>query len=131
MYKKTMTYEDYNGIERTEDFYFNLNKAEIAEMELTKDGGFANYIQKIVAAKKQSEIVRLFKRLLLMSFGEKSDDGRRFIKSRELSREFEESAAFPEFYMLLATDEKEATAFVNGITPDVEGKGTIPFPSNG
>lgn len=117
MYKKTITYTDYNGNERTEDFYFNLTKAEIADMQFSTEGGLGEYIQKIVAAKSTVEISKLFKDLIFRSYGEKSPDGRRFIKSAELSEEFSQTEAYSEFYIMLASDEKEAAAFFNGIIP--------------
>ena len=119
MLKKTMTYTDYNGVERTEDFYFNLSKAEIAEMELSTNGGYENYINKIVASKDNGTIVAVFKELILKSYGERSDDGRRFIKSPELSDAFSQTEAYSDLFMELATDADKATAFVNGIMPKI------------
>lgn len=119
MYKKTITYTDYNGVERTEDFYFNFSKAEIAEMELTYDGGYASYLETIIKSKDQSQIISVFKDLLLKAYGEKSPDGRRFIKSKELSENFSQTEAYSNYFMELATDEAEATRFFNGITPAV------------
>ncbi len=117
MIKKTLTYKDYNDVERTEDFYFNLSKAEIAEMQLETEGGLGEYIQKIVDAKSQVEIVKLFKKLLLKSYGVKSPDGRRFIKSEALSEEFTQTEAYSILFMELATNSEAASAFVNGILP--------------
>ena len=88
MLKKTVTYTDYNGVERTEDFYFNLSKAEVTEMELSVDGGLAQMLENIVNSKDNKEIVRMFKELVLKAYGEKSPDGRRFIKNKELSDAF-------------------------------------------
>ena len=117
MLKKTITYTDYNGIERTENFYFNLSKAEIMEMEMSTAGGMAETIQKIVDAKDAPAIIRVFKDLVLKSYGVKSDDGRRFIKSKELSDEFSQTEAYSQIFMELATDADEAAKFVNGIIP--------------
>lgn len=117
MLKKTMTYTDYNGVERTEDFYFNLTKAEIMEMELSTSGGLAEYIQAIVNAKDAPAIIKVFKELVLKAYGQKSADGRRFIKKAELTEEFEQTEAYSELFMTLATDADEASKFVNGIMP--------------
>ena len=86
MLKKTINYTDYNGMERKEDFYFNLNKAEVAEMELSTEGGLAEMIQKIVSSKDTPSIVKIFKDLILKAYGEKTPDGKRFVKSKELGR---------------------------------------------
>lgn len=117
MIKKTITYTDYNGVERTEDHYFNLTKAEIMEMELSTTGGLAEMIQKITAAQDAPAIIKLFKDLVLKSYGEKSPDGRRFIKSKEISDAFAQTEAYSQLFMELATDADAASKFVNGIMP--------------
>ncbi len=125
MLKKTITYTDYNGVERTEDFMFNLTKAEILEMQLTKDGGMDAAIKKIVDAKDAPEIMKVFKDLILKAYGIVSDDGRRFIKSKEISDSFAQTEAFSMLFMELATDTDAASAFVNGIVPAADTKPAI------
>lgn len=120
MLKKTITYTDYNDVERTEDFYFNLTKAEIMEMEMSTSGGLGEMINKIVAAQDAPSIIKIFKDLVLKAYGQKSPDGRRFIKSEELRREFEQTEAYSQLFMELATNADEASAFVNGIIPKVD-----------
>lgn len=117
MLTRTITYTDYNGVEKTEKFYFNLSKAELMEMEMTTNGGFAESIQKIVDAKDTPSIVRVFKDLILKAYGEKSLDGKRFIKSEELSTAFSQTEAYSILFMELATDADEAAKFINGIVP--------------
>lgn len=117
MLKKTITYTDYNGSELTEDFWFNLSKAEILEMEMTTPGGFSEMIQRIIAAQNAPELIKIFKELILKSYGEKSPDGKRFIKSPEISEAFSQTEAFSNLFMELATDAEAAAAFVNGIIP--------------
>ena len=117
MLKKTITYVDYNGIERTEDHYFNLNKAEIMELELSTTGGLAEMIKKIVAAQDAPAIIKVFKDLILKAYGEKSADGKRFIKSPELSIAFSQTEAYSQLFMELATNADEAAKFINGIVP--------------
>ena len=117
MIKKTITYIDYNGEERKEDFYFNLSKAELMEMELSVNGGFAEMIQKIVDAKDTPSIMKIFKDLILKAYGEKSSDGKRIVKSEEISNAFAQTEAFSDLFMELATDADAASAFVNGIIP--------------
>lgn len=117
MLKKTMEYTDYNGVTRKETFYFNLTKAEIMEMEMSTDGGFAEMIQRVVDAKDAPTIVKIFKELILKAYGEKSDDGKRLIKSEELSTAFSQTEAYSDLFMELSTDANAAAAFVNGIIP--------------
>lgn len=117
MIKKTVTYTDYNDVERTENFYFNLSKAEVMEMEMSTAGGMAESIQKIIDAKDTPAIIRVFKDLVLKAYGVKSDDGRRFIKSKELSDEFVQTEAYSQIFMELATDADAAAKFINGIVP--------------
>jgi len=117
MLKRKMTYTDYNGNERTEDFYFNLSKAELTEMQLSEAGGMTAFIQKIVDTQDNKKIVELFKELILKAYGEKSLDGKRFIKNKELSDAFAQTEAYSDLFMELATDSKAAAEFVNGIIP--------------
>lgn len=117
MLKKTITYTDYNQVERTEDFYFNLTKAEVMEMEMSTSGGMAEMIQRIVTEKDAPAIIKIFKDLVLKAYGQKSPDGKRFIKSDELSTAFAQTEAYSNLFMELATNADEAAKFVNGIIP--------------
>lgn len=119
MLKKTITYIDYDGNERTEDFYFNLTKAECAEMELSADGGLSKMMEKIVAEKDNKRIIEIFKSIVLKAYGEKSPDGRRFVKSDELRDAFMQTEAYSDLFMELATNADAAAAFVNGIVPTI------------
>lgn len=130
MIKKTITYTDYNGMTRTEDFYFHLSEAEIAEMELTINGGFSEMIQKIVAANDTPSIIKTFKDIILKAYGEKSADGRRFVKSEELRTAFSQTEAYSQLFMELATDEEAASAFVKGVVPKPKNNHEIPAPNN-
>ena len=117
MLKKTITYTDYNGVERTENFYFNLTKAELMEMEMGTTGGFTEMIKSIVDAKDAPAIIKIFKDLVLKAYGIKSADGQRFIKSDEIAAEFAQTEAYSMLFMELATDADAASKFVNGIVP--------------
>lgn len=117
MIKETIKYTDYNGNELVEDFYFNLSKSEIAEMELSYPNGLANHITKITQSNNGAEIIKLFKNLILSSYGRKSDDGKRFIKNVEESNAFSQTEAYSELFMKLATNADAAAEFVNGIIP--------------
>ena len=118
MLKKTITYIDYNGVERTGDFYFNLSKAELMEMEMSISGGLTEMIEKIVANKDAPAIIKIFKELVLKAYGEKSADGKRFEKKNgALAEAFAETEAYSQIFMELATDADKAAEFVNGIMP--------------
>lgn len=117
MIKKTVTYDDYNDFSRTEDFYFNLTKAEVMEMQLSTVGGLDTMLKKLVATNDMPSIIKVFKELVLKAYGEKSPDGRRFIKNDELRAEFEQTEAYSIIFMELATDDKAAAEFINGIVP--------------
>ena len=117
MLKKTISYTDYNGVERKEDFYFNLSKAEIMEMQLSTTGGLTEMIKRIVATQDQPALVKIFKELILKAYGEKSPDGKRFIKNAALSEAFEQTEAYSILFMELATNDEAAAKFINGIVP--------------
>lgn len=124
MLKKTITYKDYNDVERTEDFYFNLNKAELMEMEMSTTGGLAEMIQTIVQTQDAPAIIKVFKDLVLKAYGEKSADGKRFMKVNDagvpLSVAFSQTEAYSQLFMELATDADKASEFVNSIVPKMD-----------
>lgn len=117
MIKKTITYNDLNGNERTESFYFHFYESEILEMEMSVDGGFAERIQKIIDAKDQPSLIRVIKKFVLDAYGVKSDDGKRFIKNDEERDKFVQSPAYSKIFMELVLDDKVAAEFVNGVVP--------------
>ena len=117
MIKLTRTYMDFNDVERTEDFYFHMTKAEVMEMEMSTSGGMAEMIQRIVAAQDIPAIIKVFKELVLKAYGQKSPDGKRFIKTAEQTEEFAQTNAYSDIFMELATDADKAAEFVNGIMP--------------
>ncbi len=117
MIKWPITYTDYNGEQHVEDFYFNLNKAEIMELNLSANGAYGDYLKRIVDQRDGKAMVGEFKMLILKSYGEKTDDGRHFIKSDERTQLFEQSEAYSELFMQLCTDPEACAKFVNGIFP--------------
>lgn len=117
MLKRSITYEDFNGEKTTEVFYFNLNKSELIELESTYKAGLGETLQRIIEANDNAAIVKEFKRLILASYGVKSEDGKRFIKTDQLREEFTQTAAYDALFMELATDENAATIFIAGIMP--------------
>lgn len=132
MLKLTRTYNDYNGMSRTEDFYFNLTQAEVTEMELSVDGGLVERINRIVAAQDGKQIIAVFKDIILRAYGEKSADGKRFIKNQELRDAFAQTEAYSDLFMELATNAEAAAKFINGVIP--QGKkaqaSSSPAPQN-
>ena len=124
MLKKTMTYTDYSGETRTEDFYFNLTKAEVMELEMSISGGLTEMIKRITDAQDSAEIIKTFKKLVLMAYGEKSPDGKYFLKEdkdgRRLADGFKQTEAYSDLFMELATDADAAAKFFNAIIPSAE-----------
>ncbi|GHU55246.1 hypothetical protein FACS1894132_11060 [Clostridia bacterium] len=117
MLKKTITYTDFDGNERTEDFYFNLSKAEVTELQYGTTGGIDQFLRKIVTEQDTKNIIKAFKEILLLAYGEKSPDGRRFVKSKEISDGFSQTEAYSDLFMELASNAEVASEFINGIIP--------------
>lgn len=117
MLKEDIIYEDFNGEQQTKTFYFNLSKAELAEMQLTKKGGLAAYLEEIIDTEQPEEILRIFKKLILQAVGQKSSDGQSFVKSDEIRTNFENHAAYSALYMKLIQDENAAVNFFKGVIP--------------
>lgn len=131
MYKKTIAFTDYNGIDREEDFYFNLNESEVTKLELRVPGGLTSMMQRIVKKMDAQQIIDTFEDLIRQSYGEKSPDGREFIKKPELVERFMQTEAYNKLFMELCTDSKAAAEFFNNIVPqkmnaDVNGKNVNP-----
>ena len=117
MLKKNIKYTDYNGVARNEDFYFNLTKAELMEMELGTTGGMTEFINKIISTQDTPTLMKLFKDFIMKSYGVKSADGKRFIKSEAISTEFVQTEAYSVLFMELLTNADKANEFMNGIIP--------------
>lgn len=117
MVKKTITYTDYNGETREEDFYFNLTKPELVELELGEDGGLRAYLEKIVKSKDARNVLAMFKNIIGLAYGIKSPDGRRFLKSKDISEAFFQSEAYVALYMELLENPDVAAAFIQSMLP--------------
>ena len=125
MIRWPITYTDFDDNERTEDFYFNLSKSELMEMDFSQTGGMENMIRSIVEAQDTKGIIEVFKAIILKSYGEKSLDGKQFVKLRngqKLAEEFQQTAAYDALFMELATDDKKAADFINGVIPKALAK---------
>jgi len=115
--KKTITYKDFDGDEVSEDHFFHLSKAELIELEMSHQGGLSAALQKIVAAEDGASIIREFKKIILMAYGKRSDDGKRFVKTQALRDEFESTEAYSALFVELVTNTDSAIEFVNGVIP--------------
>lgn len=117
MLKKTITFEDLDGNPVTEDFYFNLSKPELAELELSMTGGFSEYLQTLIKSENGGEIIKTFKEILRVSIGRRSEDNKRFVKTPQIADEFFESDAYSVLFMQLISDADMATSFIEGVLP--------------
>lgn len=114
----TETYTDFNGTQRTEDFLFHFNQAELMEMEMSEEGGFSARVQRIINCNSQPELIKVIKKFVLDAYGVKSPDGRRFMKNDELRRSFEECPTYSKIFMRLVTDSNAAADWINKVVPD-------------
>lgn len=120
MIKWPITYVDFEGNEQTEEYRFHLSKSELMEMNFSQSGGMEKMLQRIINTKDTQKIIEVFKDIILRSYGELSDDGKRFIKVKDghkLADDFAQTQAYDELFMLLATDDQKAAEFINGIIP--------------
>lgn len=118
MLKKTIKYTDFNGQPQSEDYYFNFTKAELVEMGLSENGGLDAFIEKVINERDQKEIIRLFKDIVLKAYGEKSTDGKYFVKNDAVRERFSQTEAYSELFMELAFDSKAASDFINALIPN-------------
>lgn len=119
MRKEIITFVDYNGVERTEAFYFNLSKAELTEFNLSVDGGVEPLIREIISTKDIPKLAECFKKIITLSYGKKDVDGRNFRKSKEILDDFLSTEAYSELYMRLISNTDDAIAFINGVVPEI------------
>lgn len=126
MHKETITYNDLNGVQRTEDFYFDLSKPEIVKMQASAKGGYDVQLRSIAADMNGAKIMEFFENFITKSYGEKSEDGRRFMKSEEISRSFMETPAYEVLFEKLVTNDKYAADFVNAV---MRSKGNAAAPA--
>lgn len=126
MHKETITYNDLNGVQRTEDFYFDLSKPEIVKMQASAKGGYDVELRSIAAELNGAKIMEFFENFITKSYGEKSEDGRRFMKSEEISRSFMETPAYEVLFEKLVTNDKYAADFVNAV---MRSKGNAAAPA--
>lgn len=117
MVKETVTFEDFNGVTRTQDYYFNMMESELIELQYSVQGGLASMLEAIIAAKNEPEIVKVFKKILLMSYGRKTPDGLGFEKSEELSRQFACTPAYSKIFTRMCQDENAMAEFINKLIP--------------
>lgn len=117
MFKKTVSYTDYNGVERTESYHFHFSEAEILDMEMSVEGGFAERIQTIIDANDKTSLMKVIKKFVIDAYGVKSEDGKRFIKNDEVKTAFLESPAYSKIWMELVTNDQVAADFINNVVP--------------
>lgn len=117
MLKKTIKYVDYNDEEREEDFYFNLTKAELTQMQLSEKGGLDVVLDRMLQTRDEPSMIKMFKEIIDLSYGVKSTDGRRFIKNQEVLDDFRQTEAYSVLFMELATNSEAAAEFINGVVP--------------
>lgn len=117
MLKRTIKYEDFDGKEQEEMFYFNISKPELIALEVDHPKGFGAWMEEVMKAKDNKTLMEQFKRIVLLAYGEKSDDGRNFVKNDELKAKFESSAAYISLFTELAMDDNAAAEFLLGVLP--------------
>lgn len=130
MHKETITYNDLNGVQRTEDFYFDLSKPEIVKMQASAKGGYDVQLRSIAADLNGAKIMEFFENFISKSYGEKSEDGRRFMKSEEISRSFMETPAYEVLFEKLVTNDKYAADFVNTVMRSKGNAAVAPVATN-
>lgn len=122
MLKKTITYTDYDGMARTEDFWFNLSKTELTKLDAELPGGVLGVLRKIIDKKDRKALVDFIETLILRSYGEKTLDGKRFVKTIDMAEEFMQTPAYDELFMSILSDTDSQTSFINGVIPQSMAK---------
>lgn len=136
MLKREIKYEDFNGEQASDIFYFNISKPEVLELQVEYEGGLSKFLESIIETKDSKELIKKFKEIVLLAYGQKTEDGKRFIKSDKLREEFSQTAAYQSLFMELASNEGAAVLFIQGVLPkdmaeqqDQDKPTTLPQPS--
>lgn len=117
MLKRKIKYTDFDDVEQEEEFYFNISKPELIELEVEHPRGFSAWMEEVMKAKDNKTLMEQFKRIILLAYGEKTPDGKNFVKNQELKDKFQSSAAYISLYTELATDDSAAADFLLGVLP--------------
>jgi hypothetical protein len=117
MHARTMTYTNFDDEEVTEVFHFNMSKSDIIRLEAEKKGGFSEYLKEMVKTEDTPTLLAQFERILLMSFGIKSPDGKHFDKSEEISARFKNHAAYDKLFWEIFNDQDKLAEFLIEIAP--------------
>lgn len=125
MYVKPITYTDYDGVQHTEKFYFNISKAELIEMDASEAGGLTKRLTEMVDSNETADIFKRVKSIILKAYGKKSADGKRFVKSPEMSQEFEQTEAYSELIMEFMQNPKSFEEFLKGTFPKTDGSAPV------
>lgn len=119
MFKHTVKYVDFDGNNREEDLYFHLSPAEMTQFEYSVKGGMRNLLEKAIKDQDGPTLMQFFVRIVEMAYGRKTNDGRRFEKSREIYDDFAQTNAYNALFMELVTDENFTKKFVDAVFPDM------------
>ena len=117
MLKRPITYTDFDGNEITEDFYFNLSASDIVNLDAKYEGGLEGAIKRIAAAEDKTAMIMEMEKVILASYGERSEDGKRFRKSDELSSDFRYHAAYDVLFFEIISDENKMVEFITQVIP--------------
>lgn len=121
MLRKTITYVDFNDEKRTEDFYFNLTKTELAELDIDAGGNLVNMLTRMARNQDGVGMAKFLKEMIVRSYGEKSDDGKYFEKGDGFAngKRFTQTAAFDVLFTEILTDPsgEAIQSFLYGIIP--------------
>lgn len=117
MIKKRIKYEDFDGVEREEDFYFNLTKTELVKWNYSESGGLEEAVKKIIDTKDAKELLKIYDKIITMSYGVKSPDGKKFVKSEEITNDFKDTNAYDVMFIEYLSHPESFNTFIDGIMP--------------
>lgn len=119
MFATTVNYTDFDGHERKETLYFNITEQQMRDLYQDDPDFSEKALTNAMETRDNNEFLRIMKKLILASYGEKSEDGKVHKKNKEIRENFECSAAFEQLMddIMYKADEKYLKGFFTQIFP--------------
>lgn len=122
MFKHSVEYVDFNGSDRKEDLYFHLSLPEVTRLEAEIGMGLEDYIKGLTTNQELNTLLAFLERMLLSSYGQKTSDGKSFIKSQVIREAFEYSQAYAEIFEQVLSNPDLARKFGENVADNGKSK---------
>lgn len=123
MYITTVKYEDFDGKTIKKNLLFHMSTKDWVKADAEKKavGGYEQYLSKQLGEPgsnvEPAVVLETLEDIIRRSYGERSEDGEKFVKDPERTDHFMESLAYDAFLDDLIYTDGFSTAFVQALIP--------------